>query len=42
MSSKDWIDQAVRKPAKDAREDAPTNKRTGLAQMLLKIRKEKG
>jgi hypothetical protein len=44
MSSKDWIERAIKKPAKSEREDATskTSKRAGLAEMLLKMRKQKG
>jgi hypothetical protein len=46
MSSKHWIEQAMKKPvtAKAEREDATgeTGKRARLAETLLKMRKEKG
>jgi hypothetical protein len=44
MSSKDWIDRAIKKPAKAEREGATskTSKRARLAELLLKMRKEKG
>ena len=41
MSSKQWIDQVVRKPAKPEPQ-SPGGKRARLAEMLLKMRKEKG
>lgn len=41
MSSKQWIDQAIRKPAKSEPE-SPKGKRARLAEALLKMRKEKG
>ncbi len=43
MSSKDWIERAIKKPAKTERRDGQkTSKRARLAEMLLKMRKEKG
>jgi hypothetical protein len=41
MSSKDWIEKTITKPAKAEREDA-TAKRERLVETLLKMRKEKG
>ena len=41
MSSKQWIDQAIKKPAK-SEPQGPTGKRARLAETLLKMRKEKG
>jgi hypothetical protein len=41
MSSKQWIDQATRKPGKAEPQD-PMGKRARLAETLLKMRKEKG
>ena len=41
MSSKDWIEKTITKPAKAGREDAP-GKRARLVETLLKMRKEKG
>jgi hypothetical protein len=41
MSSKDWIQKKLTKPAKAEREDA-TGKRARLIETLLKMRKEKG
>jgi hypothetical protein len=38
MSSKYWIEQVMKKPAKEEK----TGKRVRLAEMLLKMRKEKG
>jgi hypothetical protein len=52
MSSKHWIDKAIKKPGSfktqaqraGDHEDAPgkTGRRARLAELLLKIRKEKG
>ena len=41
MSSKQWIDQVIKKPAK-SEPDGPKGKRARLADTLLKMRKEKG
>jgi hypothetical protein len=41
MNSKQWIDQAIKKPAEPAPQ-GPKGKRARLAETLLKIRKEKG
>ena len=41
MSSKQWIDQVVEKRSKPEPQD-PTGKRAWLAEMLMKMRKEKG
>jgi hypothetical protein len=41
MSSKDWIQKTITKPAKAERE-IPTGKRARLIETLLKMRKEKG
>jgi hypothetical protein len=41
MSSKDWINQTLTKPAAAKREDAP-GKRVRLVETLLKMQKEKG
>jgi hypothetical protein len=43
MSSKHWIEQAIKKPVTE-RKDIPgnTGKRARLAETLLKMRKEKG
>jgi hypothetical protein len=41
MSSKQWIDQVVKKPTKPEPQ-GPRGKRARLAEMLLKMRKEKG
>jgi hypothetical protein len=41
MSSKDWIQKTINKPAKAEREDT-TGKRARLIETLLKMRKEKG
>jgi hypothetical protein len=40
MSSKDWIENTITKPANAQREDA-IGKRTRLVETLLKMRKEK-
>ena len=44
MSSKQWIELAIKKPAKTDREEtaAKGGKRARLAETLLKMRKEKG
>ena len=44
MSSKHWIEKALKKPAKAEREDttSKTGKRARLVETLLKMRKEKG
>jgi len=41
MSSKQWIDRAIKKPAK-SEPQGPKGKRARLAETLLKMRKEKG
>ena len=41
MSSKDWMEKTITKPAKAEREDS-TGKRARLVETLLKMRKEKG
>jgi hypothetical protein len=41
MSSKDWMEKTIKKPAKAEREDA-TGKRARWMETLLKMRKEKG
>jgi hypothetical protein len=41
MSSKQWIDQAIKKPAK-SEPQGPEGRRARLAETLLKMRKEKG
>ncbi len=41
MSSKQWIDQVIKKPAKSEPQGSK-NKRARLAEILLKMRKEKG
>jgi hypothetical protein len=41
MSSKQWIDQVIKKPAK-SEPQGPKGKRARLAETLLKMRKEKG
>jgi hypothetical protein len=41
MSSKDWIEKTISKPANAKRDDAP-GKRAQLVETLLKMRKEKG
>jgi hypothetical protein len=41
MSTKQWIDQVIKKPAK-SESQGPRGKQARLAEMLLKIRKEKG
>lgn len=45
MSSKQWIDQVIKKPASSEPEeskDKRAGKRARLAEMLLKMREEKG
>jgi hypothetical protein len=44
MSSKQWIELAIKKPAKTNREEtaAKNGKRARLVETLLKMRKEKG
>ena len=41
MSSKDWMEKTIKRPAKIEREDT-TGKRARLVETLLKMRKEKG
>jgi hypothetical protein len=41
MSSKQWIDQVIKKPAK-SEPQSHNGKRARLAETLLKMRKEKG
>jgi hypothetical protein len=41
MSSKDWMEKAIKKPAK-SEPQGPKGKRARLAETLLKMRKEKG
>ncbi len=44
MSSKQWIEKAIKKPAKTerGRDRGKGGKRARLAETLLKMRKEKG
>jgi hypothetical protein len=44
MSSKQWIELAIKKPTKTDREEnaAKAGKRARLAETLLKMRQEKG
>jgi hypothetical protein len=44
MNSKQWLEHAIKKPAKKDQEEttATASKRTRLAEALLKMRKEKG
>jgi hypothetical protein len=45
MNSKQWIDQAIKKPAKFEPQESKNkraDKRARLAEMLLKMRKGKG
>ena len=44
MSSKYWMERAIKKPAKAEQEDPrdKAGKRARLAEALLKMRKEKG
>jgi hypothetical protein len=42
MSSKQWIELAIKKPADREKTAAKAGKRARLAETLLKMRKEKG